>query len=221
MDAGTGLLSGRRGSARSTDYFSCCCFFRDRLPHSPILAACRFRLLRKYCLFTGTIVFPNGIAAGKITGNRCVARDRGAGCLADNSRIFGPVVWRLGVKDIRRWANEYFRLGAGVFRVNLVGKVAYRINFLHPIFPVHPGTGDCFAGDDNYFLFHKFAGRLEPAKSWRWWRIYYDRGHHPLCLQPGMEHLIESVRDGTFDFTLTKPEDAQLITGISRFGIWE
>jgi len=42
-----------------------------------------------------------------------------------------------------------------------------------------------------------------------------------FTIQPGMEHLIESVRDGTFDFTLTKPEDAQLITGISRFGIWE
>jgi hypothetical protein len=36
-----------------------------------------------------------------------------------------------------------------------------------------------------------------------------------------MEQLIQSVRDGTFDFTLTKPEDAQLITSIGRIGIWE
>ena len=35
-----------------------------------------------------------------------------------------------------------------------------------------------------------------------------------------MSALIDSVRDGTLDFTLTKPEDAQLLVSIQRVAIW-
>jgi len=42
-----------------------------------------------------------------------------------------------------------------------------------------------------------------------------------LVIQPGMEQFIESVRDGTLDFTLTKPEDAQLLVSIQRVEIWQ
>ena len=41
-----------------------------------------------------------------------------------------------------------------------------------------------------------------------------------LVIQPGMEQLIESVREGTLDFTLTKPEDAQLLVSLQRVEIW-
>ncbi len=40
-------------------------------------------------------------------------------------------------------------------------------------------------------------------------------------IQPSLEQLIESVRDGTLDFTLTKPEDAQLLASIQRVDIWK
>jgi ABC-2 type transport system permease protein len=36
-----------------------------------------------------------------------------------------------------------------------------------------------------------------------------------------MQQLTESVRDGTFDFTLTKPVDAQLIATFSRVAVWK
>ena len=42
-----------------------------------------------------------------------------------------------------------------------------------------------------------------------------------LVIQPSMEQLIESVRDGTLDFTLAKPEDAQLLVSIQRVEIWK
>jgi ABC-2 type transport system permease protein len=35
-----------------------------------------------------------------------------------------------------------------------------------------------------------------------------------------MAQLIESVREGTLDFTLTKPEDAQLLVSAQRVEIW-
>ena len=42
-----------------------------------------------------------------------------------------------------------------------------------------------------------------------------------LVIQPGMEQLTESVRDGTLDFTLAKPEDAQLLVSVWRIEIWK
>jgi ABC-2 type transport system permease protein len=36
-----------------------------------------------------------------------------------------------------------------------------------------------------------------------------------------MESLIESVRDGTLDFMLTKPEDAQILASVQRVEIWK
>jgi len=35
-----------------------------------------------------------------------------------------------------------------------------------------------------------------------------------------MEQIIESVREGTLDFILTKPADAQLVSSIRRFDVW-
>jgi ABC-2 type transport system permease protein len=37
-----------------------------------------------------------------------------------------------------------------------------------------------------------------------------------MVIQPGMSALIDSVRNGTLDFTLTKPEDAQLLVSIQK-----
>ncbi len=41
-----------------------------------------------------------------------------------------------------------------------------------------------------------------------------------MLIQPSMEQLIEAVHEGTLDFTLTKPEDAQLLVSIQRVEIW-
>jgi ABC-2 type transport system permease protein len=42
-----------------------------------------------------------------------------------------------------------------------------------------------------------------------------------LVVQPSMEQFIESVREGTLDFTLTKPEDAQILVSVRGVDIWE
>jgi ABC-2 type transport system permease protein len=42
-----------------------------------------------------------------------------------------------------------------------------------------------------------------------------------VVIQPSMEALIEGVHDGSLDFTLTMPEDAQLLASIQDVDIWE
>ena len=40
-------------------------------------------------------------------------------------------------------------------------------------------------------------------------------------ISPSMSHFMEAVRQGTLDYTLTKPEDAQLLVSISEVRIWK
>jgi len=117
---------------------------------------------------------------------------------------------------------SYFRLVRVFFRVNFVGEVAYRINFFVNLFQSILGLGTALLGMAIIFSFTGSLGGWRPDEILALVAVYVLIGGI-ICftIQPGMEQLIESVRDGTFDFTLTKPEDAQLITGISRFGIWE
>ena len=42
-----------------------------------------------------------------------------------------------------------------------------------------------------------------------------------MIIRPGMEDFIESVRDGSFDFDLTKPADAQALVSLQRLDIFE
>jgi ABC-2 type transport system permease protein len=42
-----------------------------------------------------------------------------------------------------------------------------------------------------------------------------------LMIQPSLEQFITSVRDGTFDFTLVKPEDAQFLMSFQVVNIWK
>ncbi|CAN5159978.1 ABC-2 family transporter protein [soil metagenome] len=41
-----------------------------------------------------------------------------------------------------------------------------------------------------------------------------------LVIRPSMEQLMEGVRLGTLDFTLTKPADAQLLVSVRRVNVW-
>ena len=40
-------------------------------------------------------------------------------------------------------------------------------------------------------------------------------------IQPNMTRLIDEVRDGKLDFTLTKPEDAQILVSVREVRIWQ
>jgi len=40
-------------------------------------------------------------------------------------------------------------------------------------------------------------------------------------IQPSMERLRQDIREGTFDFVLTKPEDVQVISSVREIRIWQ
>jgi len=116
---------------------------------------------------------------------------------------------------------NYFRLLSAFFRVSVMGELAYRINFFWQLFQSILSLVISLAGLAVIFSYTDTLGGWRPSEILVLVGVYFlVGGMIGLIIQPGMEQLIESVRDGTLDFTLTKPEDAQLIVSIKRVDIW-
>jgi len=117
---------------------------------------------------------------------------------------------------------NFFRLLAVFFRVSVMGELAYRVNFFMQLFESLLELAASLAGLAVVFSYTDTLGGWRPDEVLALVGVYFLAGGViGLVIQPGMEQLIQSVRDGTLDFTLTKPEDAQLLVSIQRVEIWQ
>ena len=102
-----------------------------------------------------------------------------------------------------------------------MGEMAYRVNFFVQLFQSLLSLGVALGGLAVIFSYTDTLGGWRPDEMLALVGVYFlVGGIIGLVIQPGMEQFIESVRDGTLDFTLTKPEDAQLLVSIQRVDIW-
>jgi ABC-2 type transport system permease protein len=116
---------------------------------------------------------------------------------------------------------NYLRLLAAFFWVGVVGEVAYRVNFFFQLLQSLVSLGVAVTGLSIVFSFTDTLGGWGQEEILALVGVYIlVGGIIGLVIQPGMQQFIESVRDGTLDFTLTKPEDAQLLVSIGRVNIW-
>ena len=107
------------------------------------------------------------------------------------------------------------------FRVSVLNETAYRVNFFLQLFQSLLELGTALAGLAVIFSYTHALGGWLPDEMLALVGVYFlVGGLISLVIQPGMSALIDSVRDGTLDFTLTKPEDAQLLVSIQRVAIW-
>jgi ABC-2 type transport system permease protein len=117
---------------------------------------------------------------------------------------------------------SYLRLFGVFFRVSVMGELAYRVNFLMQLFQSLLELATSLAGLAVIFSHTRTLGDWRPDEVLALVGVYFIVGGMiGLVIQPGMTQLIDSVRDGTLDFTLTKPEDAQLLVSIRRVEIWQ
>jgi ABC-2 type transport system permease protein len=108
------------------------------------------------------------------------------------------------------------------FRVNVLSVLAYRANFFMQVFESLLDLGTALAGLAVIFSYTRTLGGWHPDEVMALVGVFFLMGGAiRLMIQPSMEQLIESVREGTLDFTLTKPEDAQLLVSIQRVEIWK
>ncbi len=107
------------------------------------------------------------------------------------------------------------------FRVSVLNETAYRLNFFLQLFQSLLELGTALAGLAVIFSFTNTLGGWGVDEMLALVGVYFLIGAIiSLIIQPGMSALIDSVRDGTLDFTLTKPEDFQLLVSIQRVAIF-
>jgi ABC-2 type transport system permease protein len=117
---------------------------------------------------------------------------------------------------------SYLRLLGAFFRVSVMGELAYRANFFVQLFQSLFELATALAGLVVIFSYTQTLGGWRPDEVLALVGVYFlVGGLIGLVIQPGMTQLIESVRDGTLDFLLAKPEDAQLLVSAQRVEIWK
>jgi ABC-2 type transport system permease protein len=108
------------------------------------------------------------------------------------------------------------------FRVGVIGELAYRVNFLVQLFQSLLELGTALTALAVVFSYTDTLGGWRPDEVVALVGVYFlVGGVIRLIVQPSMERLIESIREGTLDFTLTKPEDAQLLVSVQGVEVWE
>ena len=116
---------------------------------------------------------------------------------------------------------SYLRLVIAYFRLGVMGEAAYRANFFFQLFQSILSLLVAVAGVAVVFSYTSSIGGWGPDEILVLVGIYIlVGGIIGLVIQPSMEHFIESVRDGTLDFVLTKPDDAQVLVSIQQINIW-
>jgi ABC-2 type transport system permease protein len=108
------------------------------------------------------------------------------------------------------------------FRIGVMGEAAYRVNFVIQLFQSLLGLLTALGGLAVVFSYTDTLGGWRPEEVLALVGVYIlVGGVIGVVIQPSMETLIEGVHDGSLDFTLTMPEDAQLLASIQDVDIWE
>ena len=117
---------------------------------------------------------------------------------------------------------RHLRLFWLFFRTSVLEELAYRVNFIVQLFESLVELGTALTGLAVVFSHTATLGGWKPDEVIALVGVFFLMGGAiRLMIQPSMEQLTESVRDGSLDFTLAKPEDAQFLASVQRVDIWK
>jgi len=117
---------------------------------------------------------------------------------------------------------RHLRLLMVFVRTSALGELAYRANFFFQLLQSAVELATAVAAISVVFSYTDTLGGWRPDEVLALVGVFFlVGGAIRVVIEPSMEQLIESVHDGTFDFTLTKPEDAQVLASIQRADLWK
>ena len=115
-----------------------------------------------------------------------------------------------------------FVLAAKFFRVGALNELQYRANFAVQLFQSAIAAGTGLA------VLALVFGQTTNLNGWTQSELLAVMGVHifmggviATIIQPNMIRLMEDIRQGTLDFILTKPEDAQVLVSVREIRIWQ
>ena len=114
------------------------------------------------------------------------------------------------------------RVGWLYLKVGVLNELQYRVNFFVQLFQslIQVGTG--------LVVLSLVYSHTQELNGWRESELLSLLGVQILLggvihtfIQPNMEKLMEDVQQGTLDYALTKPEDAQLLISVRQVRFWQ
>ncbi|MCW5876345.1 MAG: ABC-2 family transporter protein [Anaerolineales bacterium] len=113
---------------------------------------------------------------------------------------------------------ELFRLFA---RVNVLNEVQYRANFFIQLFQSTLMLVTGLIILNVVFSYTQTLGGWGHAELLAIYGVFFFMsGLIGSLVFPNMWAFMEDVREGRLDFTLTKPEDAQVLISVRQFAVW-
>jgi ABC-2 type transport system permease protein len=113
-------------------------------------------------------------------------------------------------------------LAGTFFRIGALNELQYRANFAVQLFQSAIAAGTGLA------VLALVFGQTTNLNGWTQSELLAVMGVHifmggviATIIQPNMIRLMEDIRQGTLDFVLTKPEDAQVLVSVREIRIWQ
>jgi ABC-2 type transport system permease protein len=108
------------------------------------------------------------------------------------------------------------------FRLGAMNELAYRVNFITQIFQALISLALALGGLAVVFNQTDTLAGWRPAELTALVGIYLMVGGWiNLMIQPSMQRFMEDIRQGTLDFMILKPEDAQFLISVRQIEIWK
>ncbi len=114
------------------------------------------------------------------------------------------------------------KLAFTYLRIGVLNEMQYRINFFIQLLQSFISVATGLIGLSLVF------GQVTTLAGWSRSELLAVMGVHLLMggvirsiIQPNMERLMDDVRNGTLDFALTKPADAQTLVSVREFRFWQ
>ena len=115
-----------------------------------------------------------------------------------------------------------FRLAWIFFRIGAMNELQYRVNFFVQVFQSFLGLGTGLVGLALVF------SHTNDLAGWSRTELLAVMGVHILMgglirttIQPNMERLMGDIQQGTLDYALTKPADAQVLVSVREVRVWQ
>lgn len=116
---------------------------------------------------------------------------------------------------------RYLRLLSIFYRYSILKELEYRVNFLANVFMSVFWLVWAVAGVSVFFLHRtKMGDWTYPEVLMVVGLFTFFTGLMEAFLRPNVGAVIEQIRDGTFDFILTKPVNAQFIASLRDIIVW-
>ena len=116
----------------------------------------------------------------------------------------------------------FFRLLSVFVKIGVLHELEYRVNFYIQILRSAISLTTGLVGLSIVFSHTETLGGWHKSELLVLLGVYFlGQGLIGLVIQPSMQRFMEDVRQGTLDFTLTKPEDSQLLISVRQVQIWK